>query len=97
MYEDCALTEEQRACVGALSKHQIRLFDAKLLSTSRSRWQKVAYVVGVTMSELTDIEGIPDTYFLHRIRSLVNEGILESAGDLKHLRYCEVRAVLRGA
>jgi len=47
------------------------------------------------MCQMAGMEGIPDIYFLSRVRVLVDLGKLESRGDLSKMRFSEVRASLR--
>ena len=44
-----------------------------------------------TMMELNDSLGLPDIYYAQRVLSLVDAGRLEAQGDLKYLRFSEVR------
>ena len=89
---DPQLTKEQIALVNKLSEMDIKRIDKALLSNTCQVWRKVARVVGTTMMELPDrIKGIPDIYYAQRIRQLVEEGKLESQGNLACMRYSEVR------
>jgi hypothetical protein len=89
---DPPLTEEQTALVNQLSEIEIKRIDKALLSNACQYWRKVARVVGTTMMEMQDrSSGIPDTYYSQRVRHLVEEGKLESQGNLAYMRYSEVR------
>ena len=89
---DPPLTKEQLALVNKLSEIDIKRIDKILLSNACHYWRKVARVVGTTMMELPErIPGIPDIYYAQRIRHLIEEGKLESQGNLDYMRYSEVR------
>jgi len=96
LQEDDELTDEQSSLVEALTRDQVSAIDAQLLSNCSQQWRKAAFVVGLAMSELTSLVGIPDLYYSRRIRKLVSEGALESQGDLKHIRYSEIRVPVSG-
>ena len=52
----------------------------------------MAFIVGKTMMDLPGlVSGIPDVYYSQRVRHLVEEGKLESQGNLAYMRYSEVR------
>ncbi len=89
---DPPLTKEQIALVNKLNEIDIKRIDKALLSNACQFWRKVARVVGTTMMEFPErIKGIPDIYYAQRIRHLVEEGKLESQGNLAYMRYSEVR------
>ncbi|MEW6585497.1 MAG: DUF3658 domain-containing protein [Nitrospirota bacterium] len=89
---DGDLTPEQRKLVEHLTNDQIKTIDDALLSNTCDRWRKVARVVGATMIELPGrVKGIPDIYYSQRVRKLVEDGLLESQGNLSYMRFSEVR------
>lgn len=90
---DPPLTRDQLAIVRTLTSEQIAAIDKALLAHCTERWRKVAAVVGFTMTDhlMNTFEGVPDVYYAQRIRKLVEQGVLESAGDLDYMRYSEVR------
>lgn len=89
---DPDLTPEQEVKVALLSKEQIKEIDEALFSEATDRWQKVAKIIGMTMLHLpSKVKGIPDLYYAQRIKKLVDEGLLESQGNLQFMRYSEVR------
>lgn len=89
---DPPLTEEQAALINKLSEIELKRIDNALLSNACQYWRKVARVVGTTMMEMQDrISGIPDIFYSQRVRHLVEEGKLESQGNLDYMRYSEVR------
>ena len=86
------LTAEELALVASLSAAEVGAIDRALLANTHDRWRKVAMVVGKTMGELTNRRhGIPDTYYAQRVRKLVENGALESQGNLAFMRFSEVR------
>lgn len=89
---DTALTPEQAKLVEELSDTEVQAVDDALFANTGDEWRKVARVVGTTMMELPcRVEGIPDAYYSQRIRKLVNDGLLESQGNLSYMRYSEIR------
>lgn len=89
---DPPLTKEQIVLVNKLNEIDIKRIDKALLSNTCKNWRKVARVVGSTMMVLPErILGIPDIFYAQRIRHLVEEGKLESQGNLAYMRYSEVR------
>ena len=90
---DPQLTAEQLKITEALTENQIAQIDNALLANCMKRWRKVAAVIGFTMTDqfMNTFEGVPDVFYAERVRRLVEKGVLESAGTLKHMRYSEVR------
>jgi len=89
---DPSLTNEQSARVAQLTEAEINTVDEMLLANTSRDWRKVARVVATTLPELQNhLEGIPDVFYTQRIRRLVENGALESQGDLSRMRYSEVR------
>jgi len=89
---DPEMTKEQLEAASKLSKEQINEIDTAIISIASAQWQKVAKIVGMTMSKLPSrVKGIPDLFYARRIEKLVREGVLESQGNLQFMRYSEVR------
>lgn len=89
---DGELTPEQLKLVEELTDAEVQAIDDTLLANSCDKWRKVARVVGTTMMELPcRVEGVPDIYYSQRIKSLVEDGLLESQGNLSYMRYSEIR------
>ncbi len=89
---DPALTSEQLELVAKLSATEIKEVDNVLLSNACQHWRKVVRIVGTIMFELPGRTfGIPDAYYVQRVRYLVKLGLLESQGNLSCMRYSEVR------
>ncbi len=86
------LTSAQLALISNLSVEELEEIDSALLESVRNRWQKVAMIVGRTMMNLTSrVSGIPDIFYRDRLIKLVEEGILISQGNIKHMRNSEVK------
>lgn len=90
--DDGPLTPEQEVRVARLSESELREIDEALVSHAKRQWRKVAMVVGTTMSSLPNrVPGIPDVFYAMRVRKLVEDGVLESQGNLARMRFSEVR------
>lgn len=67
-------------------------FDASLLKHMESRFLKAARIIGnVMMEQWDDIIDVGDFFLSRRLLMLARAGIIESQGDLKHIRFSEVR------
>jgi hypothetical protein len=89
---DPPLTTQQQERVDRLSQSDVALIDQTLLTNTTHQWRKVARVVGSTMMDLEDkITRVPDIYYAQRVVNFVNDGIFEAQGDLRRMRFSEVR------
>ena len=89
---DPELTAEQMELVSKLSNEQLEEIDAALLFVVGEHYRKVAMVIAMAMENLENrVEGIPDTFYSTRVAWLVLEGKLVSQGDLRSMRYSEVK------
>jgi len=89
---DPEMTEEQKTLASQLSAKQIEEIDSALLASSDKQWRKVAMVVAITMGKLHNrVTGIPDIYYSQRVSTLVEQGKLISQGNLKRMRFSEVK------
>ena len=87
-------SEEDVKAVLSLSTSDTDLIDAWLLDAVSHKWQKVAKVVAtaiMTSDRLQKLEEIPDLYFGMRIEKMVSDRLLKSEGDLKQMRFSEVK------
>lgn len=92
--EPC-LTNEEYQLISGLSQEVIQELDKALLSNVTSSFQKVAKIVGMTMNNAsTNLQGIPDIFYAQRIEKLAVSGVLEYEGNLKFMRFCEVRIIV---
>ncbi len=90
--DDPDLSATQRAVTDNLSTEQVSIIDEKLMEYACENWRKVARLVMSAMQDLRgNIKNVPDIYYGERIRSLVTEGRLKSQGNLKRMRYSEVK------
>jgi tetratricopeptide (TPR) repeat protein len=89
---DPTLTPEQEAVAASLSPELVARIDATLLSHARPYNRKVAFVVaGTMMDPALRVPGLPDVFYAQRVRLLVARGLLVAEGDLRFMRYSEVR------
>ena len=90
---DGPLTPEQEAIVEKLSPDDLAKIDEGLLSNCCDKWRKVARVVGTTMFSdcPSRYENVPEVFYSQRLKTLVERGLLESQGNLDHMRYSHVR------
>ncbi len=90
--DDQDLNHQQLDLVSNLTSSQLANIDKLLLSNCWSQWRKVALVVGTSMmADEHRIEGVPDVFYAQRVAGLVEKGALLSQGDLKRMRFSEVK------
>ncbi|MEO6656167.1 MAG: DUF3658 domain-containing protein [Pyrinomonadaceae bacterium] len=86
------LTPEQEARISQLTDKQIEAIDEALLVNTSEVFNKTAAIIGHAMKKLDQrIIGIPETYYLIRLKKLVEKGLLESVGKIDYMRFSEVR------
>lgn len=86
------LSKEERAVVNALTPADLAVIDGTVLANALPRWLKVARVVLWTEKALSErYPGLSYVYYARRLIELVDEGRLESQGNLKYMRFSEVR------
>ncbi|MCX7220995.1 MAG: DUF3658 domain-containing protein [Burkholderiales bacterium] len=86
------LTQEEIEDVSEITNEELEAIDLALLSYSNHQFQKVARIVGIFMTESKlHKAGIPDIFYSQRIEALCDKGLFEFKGNLKFMRYCEVR------
>jgi hypothetical protein len=89
---DSAPTAAELKIINKLTPDQIKRIDEVLLANTALEWSKVARVVGSAMLQMKgEYPGLPDVYYSNRITELVAAGKLQSRGDLRRMRYSEVR------
>ena len=66
------------------------------MSAAAPHWQKVARLVAEVMTSNwpNKPSGIADVYYAQRVDRLVQKGILEARGDLRRMRFSEVRLAI---
>ena len=89
---DPPLSTEEQLAASRLSDADLDVIDAAVLAGSSDRWRKVAWVVVLTKDALVDrYPDLSHTFFAQRVSRLVDEGHLESHGNLSYMRFSEVR------
>lgn len=85
-------SEYERTVIAAVAAADIAMIDAALLAHVGANWRKVAMVVAQAM---TDVRGmfpeVPGVYYAQRVASLVERGLVEAVGNLRRMRFSEVR------
>jgi len=89
---DPPLSPEELSFVAKLTERDIEIIDNTILSCAETRWQKVAMVVIQAMKKLSETFPQFSYIFLaQRIRTLADQGRLESQRNLSYMRFSEVR------
>ncbi|MFP3567191.1 DUF3658 domain-containing protein [Paraburkholderia sp. SIMBA_030] len=90
--DDPALTADELALVNSLTDEELRNIDAVIVQNVKRDYRKVAMVVGLAiMGNKKHIKGVKDIFYAERVRLMVEQGTLESVGNLRRMRYSEVR------
>ena len=90
--QDPPLTPEQEKLLANLTDEDLEIIDAALMNNITEQWRKMARVIGITMRDLEgNYYGLPDLFYGERIRALREKSLFESHGDLRKMRYSEVR------
>jgi hypothetical protein len=87
-----ALSRKEAAAFAKLSPEDIISIDDGIIASALSRWRKVAMVVSIAEERLR--ARYPQfSYILYakRIRLLAKQGRLESQGNLRYMRFSEVK------
>lgn len=89
---DGKMSENEEAFVSMLSSEKLKEIDEALLSYAGKYFSKVAMLVSQMRSNKNiHIDGVPAVFYSQRIKYLVENGFLESQGNLDIMRYSEVR------
>jgi hypothetical protein len=92
---DSDLTPDEERLAAMLTPAQLAEIDAALLRACSPRSRKLAIVVATAMHDLPlRIVGLPDVFYAKRVSAMVASGKLEAFGDLRRMRYSEVRLVV---
>ena len=76
----------------SLTPADLQHIDVCLLSHTSQEWQKVAKIIGSTMTVLRgQFPDIPDVFYAQRVKHLAAAGAIEAVGDLNRIRHSEVR------
>ena len=85
-------TPEELAIVRDAGPETREKLDAALLRSASKTWRKMARLVADAMIEMEPtLPTVSYAYYGHRLRQLVETGILESRGELSVMRFCELR------
>jgi len=89
---DDVLDEEDQGIVSALRPSDLALVDSALMAECTTSWRKSARIVMGAMKVLDQtIPDLPVALYAQRIARLVQSGRLQSQGNLRHLRFSEVK------
>ncbi len=89
---DDVLDEAEHAVVSALRPSDLALIDGALMAECVTSWRKSARVVMGAMKVLDQtIPDLPVALYAQRIATLVQSRHLQSQGNLRHLRFSEVK------
>jgi hypothetical protein len=86
------LSAAEQGVVDALTEQDLAIIDAAILGECTTHWYKVARVAGRTEDALAArYPGLSVIFYAQRLIQLAEEGRLESQGNLKWMRFSEVR------
>jgi Protein of unknown function len=86
------LSRKEASAFAKLSQQDKAAIDDGILSCVRPRWQKVTMVVSVAENKLGGrYPQFSYVLYAERIRLLAKQGRLESQGNLRYMRFSEVR------
>lgn len=92
------LDEEDLLAIEALTDMDVAAIDEAILSLLSERWQKTALVVSKAMYAYPDkYDDIPDVFYGQRVVELASRGLLEANGNVRQLRFSEVRSIKSGS
>ena len=74
-----------------LSEAEIALIDNTLYEHTTAQWQKIAMVVGMSLTLQEQFPELDDVKLLIRVHHLISANILESQGNIKTMRFSEVK------
>lgn len=76
----------------SLTPADLQRIDECLLSHTSQQWQKVAKIIGSTMTVLgRQFPDIPEVFYAQRIKHLAAAGAIEAVGGMNRIRHSEVR------
>ena len=89
-----ALTDQEQNIINQLNLEDIEKIDKELLINSTKYRQKTAMLIAYTMSTLKkNYSDIPAAFYLERIIKLVEDKKLQAYGNLKFIRFSEVKLI----
>jgi len=87
-----ALTDVEQNIVNKLTLEDIEKIDKELLINSTKYRQKTAMLIAYTMTTLKkNYSDVPTAFYLDRIIKLVDDKKLQAYGNLKFVRFSEVK------
>ena len=89
--DESCLPKEQVEIVSKLTPEQLKEIDYGLLSFCSNKFPKVAKIVGSYMTSNSNKFDVIDLFYAQRIEKMADLGFLEYQGNLKFMRYSEVR------
>lgn len=86
------MTADEQDIADALSIAELKAIDLAIVAEAGPRWSKVARIVGNLVFGWPELpKNIPAQLYVQRIERLAGRGVLEAAGDIRRIRYSEVR------
>lgn len=86
------LSSEEQSVVAKLSNADLQNIDSTILSHCAHHWFKVARVISMTEDDLRAAHpGLSFVFYTQGLKRLVDEGRLDSQGNLSFMRFSEVR------
>jgi len=86
------MSEHERAVAARLTAVELRDIDAAIIASCRPRWNKLVMVASRTSDAIGGrFPDFSDLFYCERIAQLVGRGSLEAQGDLRYMRFSEVR------
>jgi Protein of unknown function len=89
-FDDSPMGWDDYGLIDELTADTLREIDAALMSQAAIKPRKVAGVIGRTLGSSAHVPGLPDYFYLERIRLLVERGALKFVGDVDELMKGEV-------
>jgi hypothetical protein len=86
------LTPEEESAAARLTREDLDVIDAALLSCADAHWLKVGMVVSRAKKKLESrFPEFSYSFYAMRVQALDDLGHFESKGDLDYMRFSEVR------
>jgi hypothetical protein len=86
------LTREEKLAIAHLTESDLKGIDAAILNQADEHWLKVARVVTCTHDALRPHHpNLSYRFYTKRLAVLLREGRLEAKGDIRYVRFSEVR------
>ena len=84
-------TESDLNYFNQLSQDELELIDNTLYSYTSERWQKIAMIIGRSLKLCNQFKDLNDIKLLVRVHHLINTSKLETQGNIKAMRFSEVK------